>query len=43
MAGESDPVADGKARMVGGLLGDALAPTNYLLTNPGGRDARGRR
>ena len=33
-AGEADPVADGKARFVGGLLGDALAPTNYLLTNP---------
>ena len=33
-AGESGPVTDGKARMLGGLLGDALAPTNYLLTNP---------
>jgi polyhydroxyalkanoate synthase subunit PhaC len=33
-AGESDPVADGKAKMIGSLLGDALAPTNYLLTNP---------
>ena len=33
-AGASEPVADGKAQLVGSVLGDALAPTNYLPTNP---------
>ncbi len=33
-AGQGDPVADGKAKMAGGLIADALAPTNFLPTNP---------
>jgi polyhydroxyalkanoate synthase subunit PhaC len=33
-AGEGDPNADAKARLTGGFLLDALAPTNFLLTNP---------
>ena len=33
-AGAGDPVADGKAGLAAGLLADALAPTNFLATNP---------
>ena len=33
-AGAGDPNADAKARLVMGLLVDALAPTNFFLTNP---------
>jgi poly[(R)-3-hydroxyalkanoate] polymerase subunit PhaC len=33
-AGRADPVTDGKARLAAGFLADALAPTNFLLTNP---------
>jgi polyhydroxyalkanoate synthase subunit PhaC len=33
-AAELDPVADGKARLVSRLVLDALAPTNFLPTNP---------
>ena len=33
-AGEGDPTADAKARLAGGFLLDALAPTNFLPTNP---------
>jgi polyhydroxyalkanoate synthase subunit PhaC len=33
-AGGGDPVSDGKARLMSGFLLDALAPTNFLATNP---------
>ncbi len=33
-AGSKDPVVDAKARLAWQLLADALAPTNFLLTNP---------
>ncbi len=33
-AGRGDPVADGKAQLATGLFLDAIAPTNFLLTNP---------
>jgi len=33
-AGGDDPIADGKARLAWDFLVDALAPTNFLLTNP---------
>ena len=33
-AGSGDPVSDGKARLMSGFLLDALAPTNFLATNP---------
>jgi polyhydroxyalkanoate synthase subunit PhaC len=33
-AGAGDRHADAKARLAGGFLLDALAPTNFLLTNP---------
>ncbi|HTZ93032.1 MAG TPA: alpha/beta fold hydrolase [Streptosporangiaceae bacterium] len=33
-AGEGDAAADAKARLAFGFLTDALAPTNFLLTNP---------
>ena len=33
-AGAGDPAADAKAQLVTGLLFDALAPTNLLVTNP---------
>jgi polyhydroxyalkanoate synthase subunit PhaC len=33
-AGGGDTQADAKARLAAGLLLDALAPTNFLLTNP---------
>jgi polyhydroxyalkanoate synthase subunit PhaC len=33
-AGQGDPVTDQKARLAVGLAFDALAPTNFLLTNP---------
>jgi polyhydroxyalkanoate synthase len=33
-AGAGDPVADAKAALATGFLLDALAPTNFLLTNP---------
>ena len=34
-AGASEPVADGKAQLVGSLLGDALAPTTWPATAAG--------
>ncbi|MGO8960471.1 MAG: PHA/PHB synthase family protein [Streptosporangiaceae bacterium] len=33
-AGSGDPVADAKAELAAGFLVDALAPTNFLATNP---------
>jgi polyhydroxyalkanoate synthase len=33
-AGRGDPVTDGKARLASDLILAALAPTNYLATNP---------
>jgi polyhydroxyalkanoate synthase subunit PhaC len=33
-AGRGDPVTDAKAALATGLLLDALAPTNFLVTNP---------
>ncbi len=33
-AGAGDPTADAKARLAIGFMLDALAPTNFLLTNP---------
>ena len=33
-AGRGDPVADAKAQLATGFVVDALAPTNFLLTNP---------
>ena len=33
-AGRGDPVADAKAQLAASFLIDALAPTNFLLTNP---------
>ncbi len=33
-AGRGDPGTDQKARLAAGLLLDAVAPTNFLLTNP---------
>jgi polyhydroxyalkanoate synthase len=33
-AGRGDPQADAKAELAAGFLLDALAPTNFLLTNP---------
>ncbi len=33
-AGAGDDVADAKAKLAAGFLLDALAPTNFLLTNP---------
>jgi polyhydroxyalkanoate synthase subunit PhaC len=33
-AGAGDPVADAKAELAAGFVLDALAPTNFLLTNP---------
>ena len=33
-AGAGDPVDDAKAELAAGFLLDALAPTNFLLTNP---------
>ena len=33
-AGAGDPVADAKAALAAGFVLDALAPTNFLLTNP---------
>ncbi|HUY50137.1 MAG TPA: alpha/beta fold hydrolase [Streptosporangiaceae bacterium] len=33
-AGSGDPVSDGKARLMSGFLLDAVAPTNFLATNP---------
>src|SRR5262245_27402632 len=33
-AGRGDPVTDAKARLASGLILAALAPTNYLATNP---------
>ncbi len=33
-AGSKDPSADAKARLAWRMLADALAPTNFLLTNP---------
>jgi polyhydroxyalkanoate synthase subunit PhaC len=33
-AGEGNPTADAKAGLAAGFLLDALAPTNFLLTNP---------
>jgi polyhydroxyalkanoate synthase len=33
-AGSGDPVSDGKAQLMSGFLLDALAPTNFLATNP---------
>src|SRR5690242_10724630 len=33
-AGRGDPVTDAKARLASGLVLAALAPTNYLATNP---------
>jgi polyhydroxyalkanoate synthase subunit PhaC len=33
-AGTGDPVSDGKARLMSGFMLDALAPTNFLATNP---------
>jgi polyhydroxyalkanoate synthase subunit PhaC len=33
-AGAGDTVADAKAELAAGLMLDALAPTNFLLTNP---------
>jgi len=33
-AGAGDPVADAKAELAAGFALDALAPTNFLLTNP---------
>src|SRR5262249_61535964 len=33
-AGQGDPVTDQKARLAMGLAFDALAPTNFLPTNP---------
>jgi polyhydroxyalkanoate synthase len=33
-AGSGDPVSDGKARLMSGFMLDALAPTNFLATNP---------
>jgi polyhydroxyalkanoate synthase subunit PhaC len=33
-AGEGDQLADAKARLATGFVLDALAPTNFLLTNP---------
>src|SRR6516225_9829587 len=33
-AGSGDTVADAKAALAAGFLLDALAPTNFLLTNP---------
>ena len=33
-AGQGDPLTDAKARLMSGLIVAALAPTNYLLTNP---------
>ncbi len=33
-AGAGDPVADAKAELAAGFVIDALAPTNFLLTNP---------
>jgi polyhydroxyalkanoate synthase subunit PhaC len=32
--GQGDPVADAKAELAAGFVVDALAPTNFLLTNP---------
>ena len=33
-AGKGDPVTDAKAELAAGFVTDALAPTNFLLTNP---------
>jgi polyhydroxyalkanoate synthase subunit PhaC len=33
-AGQGDPSSDAKAELAAGFLTDALAPTNFLLTNP---------
>ncbi len=33
-AGQGDPLTDAKARLMSGLIVAALAPTNYLVTNP---------
>ncbi|MDQ2875038.1 MAG: alpha/beta fold hydrolase, partial [Actinomycetota bacterium] len=33
-AGAGDPVADAKAELASGFVLDALAPTNFLVTNP---------
>ncbi|HKB31968.1 MAG TPA: alpha/beta fold hydrolase, partial [Streptosporangiaceae bacterium] len=33
-AGRGDPVTDAKAELAAGLLFDAVAPTNFLLSNP---------
>jgi poly[(R)-3-hydroxyalkanoate] polymerase subunit PhaC len=33
-AGQGDPVRDQKARLAAGFVFDALAPTNFLATNP---------
>jgi polyhydroxyalkanoate synthase subunit PhaC len=33
-AGSGDPVSDGKARLMSGFMLDAVAPTNFLATNP---------
>jgi polyhydroxyalkanoate synthase subunit PhaC len=33
-AGSGDATSDGKAQLAAGLLFDAMAPTNFLLTNP---------
>jgi polyhydroxyalkanoate synthase subunit PhaC len=33
-AGEGDPVGDAKAQLATGFLLDALAPANFLFTNP---------
>jgi polyhydroxyalkanoate synthase subunit PhaC len=33
-AGQGDPVGDQKARLAAGFVFDALAPTNFLATNP---------
>ena len=33
-AGSGDPVADAKAELAAGFLVDAIAPTNFLATNP---------
>jgi polyhydroxyalkanoate synthase len=33
-AGAGDPVADAKAELAAGFVLDAVAPTNFLLTNP---------